>query len=516
MKFRVFISSVQSEFAEERRRLVEYIRQDALLGRFFDPFIFEETPACDLSARGVYLSEVEACDIYLGLIGECFGNEVEPGLSATECEYDCATRCGKTRLIFVKEVNRREEQESWFLNKIQSEVTRKRFDDYGGLQLAVYGALVRHLESAGYLRMTPFDASFDSGLTVADVDETKVEDFLSRARRTKKLTVPPDADAKWVLEKLNAVSSDGHISNAAVLLFTKNPQRKFISSEVKCLQYWGDVVERPIPSYRFFQGTLIEMIEDAVAFVMSRIDHEVLAPKPGTAMAEGRNELPELAVREAIVNAVCHRNYEDNGSVQVMLFRNRLEIINPGSLPKGWTVKKLLETHDSRSPNLTIAQALNWAGFVEKSGNGTESIISLCTEQGLKSPEYFADNVDFKAIVWRKQSVSDGLKSGLKIGQSQRPEIGQSYRPEIGQSQSLRQTVDTKILSALARGESSRKQLSVVLGVSIQAGWFKKTLQRMLEDGLVEYSIPDKPQSRLQKYRLTEKAVVLMRRQKGT
>ena len=254
MKFRVFISSVQSEFAEERRRLVEYIRQDALLGRFFDPFIFEETPACDQSARGVYLS--------------------------------------------------------------------------------------------------------------------------------------------------------------------------------------------------------------------------------------------------------------DNGSVQVMLFRNRLEIINPGSLPKGWTVKKLLETHDSRSPNLTIAQALNWAGFVEKSGNGTESIISLCTEQGLKSPEYFADNVDFKAIVWRKRSVSDGLQSGLKIGQS--------HRPEIGQSQSLRQTVDTKILSALAHGESSRKQLSVVLGVSIQAGWFKKTLQRMLEDGLVEYSIPDKPQSRLQKYRLTEKAVVLMRRQKGT
>ena len=142
------------------------------------------------------------------------------------------------------------------------------------------------------------------------------------------------------------------------------------------------------------------MIEETLAFVMSRIDHEVGMPGRN-GVAPGRDELPELAVREAIVNAVCHRDYTDNGSVQVMLFRDRLEIINPGPLPKGWTAERLLRTHESKSRNLTLAQALNWAGYVEKSGNGTESIVRRCLDAGLPKPEYHPDNVDFKVIIWR-------------------------------------------------------------------------------------------------------------------
>ena len=141
---------------------------------------------------------------------------------------------------------------------------------------------------------------------------------------------------------------------------------------------------------------------------MSRIDHEIGEPLRG-GVAPGRNELPELAVREAIVNAVCHRDYADNGSVQIMLFSDRLEILNPGTLPKGWTAERLLRTHDSKARNLTIAQALNWAGYVEKSGNGTESIVRRCVEAGLPKPEYYPDNVDVKAVIWRNP---DRLSSG--------------------------------------------------------------------------------------------------------
>ena len=66
-RIRIFISSVQSEFAEERKMLCHYIRTDALLGKFFEPFIFEEVPANEFSALQVFLKEVEMCDIYLGL-----------------------------------------------------------------------------------------------------------------------------------------------------------------------------------------------------------------------------------------------------------------------------------------------------------------------------------------------------------------------------------------------------------------------------------------------------------------
>lgn len=214
------------------------------------------------------------------------------------------------------------------------------------------------------------------------------------------------------------MSDDGKISHAAVLLFSKEPQRKFLASEVKCLQYWGREVERPIPSYKILHGGLIEMIEAALAFVMSRIDHEVGVPSR-SGVAPGRDELPELAVREAIVNAVCHRDYTDNGSVQVMLFSDRLEILNPGTLPRGWTADRLLKTHDSKARNLTLAQALNWAGFVEKSGNGTEAIVRRCVEAGLPVPEYLPDNVDFKVIIWRSP-VHCGV-TGAQSGPSRGP-----------------------------------------------------------------------------------------------
>lgn len=85
-RIKIFISSVQSEFAEERAMLCHYIRTDVLLGKFFEPFIFEEVPANEYPTSHVYLKEVELCDIYLGL----YGNEDEEGISLTEREYDLA------------------------------------------------------------------------------------------------------------------------------------------------------------------------------------------------------------------------------------------------------------------------------------------------------------------------------------------------------------------------------------------------------------------------------------------
>jgi hypothetical protein len=76
---KVFISSVQSEFTVERQALFDYLTSDALLGKFFEPFIFEHTPAKGQSAQKVYLDQVKICDIYIGLFGERYGIEV-PGV----------------------------------------------------------------------------------------------------------------------------------------------------------------------------------------------------------------------------------------------------------------------------------------------------------------------------------------------------------------------------------------------------------------------------------------------------
>ena len=100
-RLRIFISSVQKEFAHERAALRDYLRGDALMRRFFEPFLFEDVPAADRRADELYLDEVGRCDLYLGLFGNDYGFEDAAGLSPTQREFDLATECRKHRLIFV-------------------------------------------------------------------------------------------------------------------------------------------------------------------------------------------------------------------------------------------------------------------------------------------------------------------------------------------------------------------------------------------------------------------------------
>ena len=150
MKFKVFISSVQSEFASERKALADYIRGDALLGDFFDVFLFEEQPAKNRSAQAVYLDEVAACDVYLGLFGVKYGSRDRDGVSPTEREYDRATELRKTRLAFVKNVSRRDKKEEAFVRgKVDAELCRNAFLNFDELRIGVYRALVGYLKEIG-------------------------------------------------------------------------------------------------------------------------------------------------------------------------------------------------------------------------------------------------------------------------------------------------------------------------------------------------------------------------------
>ena len=93
-----------------------------------------------------------------------------------------------------------------------------------------------------------------------------------------------------------------------------------------------------------------------------------------------------------------------------MLFRNRLEIWNPGSLPYGLTVQKLHGPHKSLPANPLLADPMYWNGYIEKIGTGTEDIINKCRDYGLKTPEFHQEE-DFKVIIWRAAESQDVPKA---------------------------------------------------------------------------------------------------------
>lgn len=164
----------------------------------------------------------------------------------------------------------------------------------------------------------------------------------------------------------------------------------------------------------------------------------------------------------------------------------------------GWTAMTLLTTHESIPRNKVIAKALDWAGYVERSGHGTEFIIEKCEAQGLSTPQYKPDSALFHTVIWRKTEVG-GVMGGVEA------QSGTSQGQVEGTSQGQVVSLFERITSILAERELSSGDVTTVLGKEYYSGHLRRVVKMLLSDGIIEYTIPEKPRSRLQKYRLTPK-----------
>jgi len=406
LKKKIFISSVQTEFATERKMLHEYICADPLLGKFFDPFQFELLPAIDQRADAVYLKEVDQSDIYLGIFGKEYGSENKDGVSPTELEFNRATELFKTRLVFLSnnKTKERHSKENILINKAQEVLIRKKFGTVDELKSAVYAALVRYLVEKEIIRTAPFDASLHATTSLDEIDDEKLKSFVRLAQSKRGFPLAETEPKEKILTHLN-LFQDERLTNASILLFGREPQRFFINSEVRCASFMGTIVEKPIPSYKVFKGTVFELVDQALEFVLNKLDYRVETRAEHVSIP-GSYEIPKEAVAEAIVNAVAHRDYTSNGSVQVMLFKDRLEIWNPGSLPLGWTTEKLKQLHTSVPANPLLAEPLYLAGYIERMGTGTSDMVRKSLAAGLAEPEFFQSE-DFRSVLYRPLIIPD-------------------------------------------------------------------------------------------------------------
>ena len=407
---RIFISSVQREFASEREQLRDYLRGDPLMRRFFEVFLFEDFPASDRRPDEIYLDEVERCEIYVGLFGTEYGFEDVEGVSPTEHEFNRATELEKHRLIFVKGAagGERHPKMRALIRKAQAGLVRRRFATTAELVAGLYSALVQYLEAKELLRFGPFDAAHCSGATIDDLDVEGMYRFIRVARRSRQFPLPEETPPADLLSHLNLLNA-GRLTNAAVMLFGRAPQRFLISSEIKCAHFHGTEVAKPIPSYQVYKGTVFELVDQAVDFVLSKIALSV-GTRAESVQAPVAYEIPKEVVTEAIVNAVAHRDYTDNSSVQVMLFADRLEVMNSGRLPPPLTVEHLRVAHQSLPANPLIAESMYLLRYIEKMGTGTVDMIRRCAEAGLPEPEFEA-GASFVTRIWRPGAKGTGLGS---------------------------------------------------------------------------------------------------------
>lgn len=171
-------------------------------------------------------------------------------------------------------------------------------------------------------------------------------------------------------------------------------------------------------------------------------------------------------------NSTSPTNYTSNASVQVMLFKNRLEIWNPGQLPYELTTQQLYKPHKSHPNNPLIAEPLQRSGFIEKAGTGTGEIVKLCLQHGLKKPLFEQDG-DFKVIIWRQ--VTEQATEQVQ-----------------------------NLLNILA-SPISIKEILIALNLKHRPTLLSSYIKPAIALNLVEMTNPASPKSPKQKYRLTKK-----------
>ena len=246
--------------------------------------------------------------------------------------------------------------------------------------------------------------------TLEDIDEKRVKWFLQKARDERQLEINPNTTLREALERLE-LSRNGQITNAALLLFGQNPQKFFLQAKLRCARYKG-VTPITFIDLKVIAGNIIDQVEKAENFVLSHIKK---AAKILGFKREEVWEYPPSALREAIVNAVCHRDYSYNSDITIGILDDRIEISNPGKLPEPLTPAMLKQKHKSIPRNPRIADAFFLIKNIEQWGEGTNKIVRWCTEQGLKEPDFEEIGGGFEVRFYAPENILSLIPEPTKV-----------------------------------------------------------------------------------------------------
>lgn len=271
-------------------------------------------------------------------------------------------------------------------------------------------------------------------MTPDDLDVDAVERFLSyraeRSRNRKRL-----GEAMQLLPALQALGPDAHgqmrPTNAGILMFGLDPQLPLPQSEVVCVKYADPLGVRRYIDRKNFRGTLPELIDQASRFIAQYM--RVGATIRGF-YREDEPEYPHEALREAVVNAVVHRDYSRVGeTVRVFMFPDRVEVRSPGGLPPELTIDDLVGLRTASVPrNPVLAGFLrDIPGYMERVGSGIRFMITEMAEAGLPVPE-FSDHLDFTVTFRNGQAAEEAseLNPRQVIGLQLARERGSISTPE--------------------------------------------------------------------------------------
>ena len=334
--------------------------------------------------------------------------------------------------------------------------------------------------------------------TLDEIDRSAIDYFLKKGISNRRIDPSErESSTEDVLRNMNLIGEDGYLRAAAVLLFGKNPQRRFAGVQFKIGRFGAN--ESDLIIQDVVEGNVIQMVDRVVDILKSKYLYSPIHYE-GMERVEPL-EIPEDGLREILYNSVCHKEYM-GAPIQMQVYADHVEIWNEGGLPDGYTVETLMRKHSSRPRNKAIASVMFRAGFIEAWGRGYTKVCE--SFEAADYPIPVITEIDGGISIWIKRFSLDELvarnkkRYGDKAPNSQGTDwevIGvntekypingnstlQKYPINGFNAENLGNTA-IRIMEIIAMNPNiTREQLAAEIGITLEGT--KKQLKKLKEQG---------------------------------
>jgi ATP-dependent DNA helicase RecG len=239
---------------------------------------------------------------------------------------------------------------------------------------------------------------------IDEIDESTVNTFIKTGLNNGRLKhIDENGSLNDKLQQLGVLKK-GKLTNAAIILFGKNPQEHFINAIVRIVRFKNDTT---IIGDTIVEGNLFQQAKLADDEINRNINVAYVIDD-NSFSRKNVWDYPLVAIREALMNAIVHRDYfKSNVQTQIKIFDDHIRIFNVGGLPEGITIEELKEIHTSVPRNPLIVSIFYRAGFIEELGSGIKRIIESLNDAGLPNPEFKEEAGGFSIYLWERYSKKD-------------------------------------------------------------------------------------------------------------
>ena len=396
MKYKIFVSSVRREFEHERKFIKQEIENDYILNKFFDVFLYEELSALGASPKEVYTEEAINSDIYIGLIGSDYGSILESGISPTELEYDLYNKTHNDALIYIKDVEFREDKTEAFIEKVSNHsYTRfnNRYDLMNEIKISLGDFIAKNLRN-----YRAFDSEILLNSSCDDVDLDALNMFFNVLDYEPIEKIRDEKGLTKVLSTIRAgeyVDGEFRLNTAGALFFAKDISKFNLSHQVKMVRFFDDEGVKTFDKAEF-NMSFLKLLKEAELFFNKTL---VNISQIKGFKRETIHEYPYEAIREALVNALAHRDYTIT-TAAITFYIYPL------------TVEDLGENEPVHR-NETICNIFSKTTYMEHVGTGIKRMKDAMRLNGLEEPEFMESEGFFK-VIFRSNEHGNGLNPRQK------------------------------------------------------------------------------------------------------